>query len=132
IIVVVDELLKADALFPKMWVLTNERYQELMDRITALERQLKADKKLVSSCNLSGKLEGDFLVFRAEFKFSTEQAKTTVVLGLQGGHLTDDGELDRQAAIPDYTDDGFVVRVEKEGNHQLTLNFRVPVQIEKS
>ena len=106
-----------------------ETVEELLERIKALERQLKPDKKLVSYCKLFGKLEGDFLVCRAECAFSTETPKTTVILGLQGGHLLDEGELDRQMPILEYTkEDGFIARVEKEGPHQLTLNFRVPAK----
>ncbi len=133
IIVVVDDLLNAPSLFPKTLLLNAEKYQELIDQIDALKGQLKAERKAPSWCKLQGKLEGDFLVFRAEYSFSTERPRTTVLLGLQGGHLTEEGDLDRQIANLDYDkDDGFVVRVEKEGSHQLTLHFRVPVQTKKS
>src|SRR5207249_1984548 len=86
-----------------------------------------ADKKTVHACKLSGRLEGDFALLRAEFAFSTEQPWTTIVLGLQGAHLTDEGELDRQIPLLDLGDDGFLVKVEKEGTHQLTLHLKVPV-----
>ncbi len=133
IIVLVEDILEAAQIYGKSVVLSFEEYQELREKLKALERQLKPDKKTPFSCKLlDGKLEGDFLVLRAEYGFSTEQPKTSVLLGLQGGHLLDEGDLDGKAPILDYTDDGFVARVEKEGTHQLTLKFRVPVQSKKT
>ena len=130
IIVLVEELREASRMFPKMILLTPEQYQELMERLKTLERQLKPEQKVPSICKLYGRLEGDFLVFRAEYVFSTEAAKTAVILGLQGGHLLDEGTLDGQTPILEYTkDDGFVVQVEKAApRHDLNLNFRVPVR----
>ena len=132
VVVVVDNILDAWSMFPKSAVLPFEKYQELLNEIDALKRQLKTDKRRPSSCTLHGKVEGDYLLFRAEFGFFTDQPKTTIIVGLQGGHLTDEGELDGQAPNLDYSDDGFAVRVETDGNHRLTLNFRVPIQIKKS
>jgi hypothetical protein len=130
IIVLVEELREASRMFPKMILLTPEQYQELMERLKTLERQLKPEQKVPSICKLYGRLEGDFLVFRAEYVFSTEAAKTAVLLGLQGGHLLDEGTLDGQTPILEYTkDDGFVVQVEKAApRHDVNLNFRVPVR----
>ena len=132
IVVVVDNVLDALSMFPKSVTLSLEKYQEMLNEIESLKKQLKADKKRPSSCVLHGKLEGDYLAVRAEYAFSTEQPKTTVLLGLQGGHLTDEGELDGAAARLEFGDDGFTVRVDKEGNHRLTLNLRVPVQLKKA
>ncbi|MSQ94622.1 MAG: hypothetical protein EXR98_08700 [Gemmataceae bacterium] len=133
IIVVVDDLLNATGLFPKITTVNLEEYLAQLERLKVLEGQLKAEKKAPSWCKLRGKLDGDFIVFSAEYSFSTEQPRTAVVLGLQGGHLTEEGDLDRQIPFLDYDkDDGFFVRVEKEGSHQLTLHFRVPVQTKKS
>jgi hypothetical protein len=130
IIVVVEELREVSMMFPKMILLTPEQYQELMERLKTLERQVKPENKVPSICKLSGRLEGDFLVFRAEYVFSTEAPKTTVLLGLQGGHLVDEGTLDGRTPILEYTkEDGFVVQVEKAApRHELNLNFRVPIR----
>src|SRR5262249_28047882 len=106
--------------------------QEMVERIGQLEKQLRSDRKPPHSCKLSGKLEGAFVSLRAEFAFSTEQPHTTVVLGLKGAHLLDEGTLDNQTAIPEVGDEGFAVRVEKEGNHALALNLRVPVESKKT
>src|SRR5579864_4472629 len=72
IMVLVEQAQGALQLFPKMVLLTPEKFQEMMDRISALERQVKADKKLPNVCNLSGRLDGDVVHLRAEYRFSTE------------------------------------------------------------
>jgi hypothetical protein len=132
IVVVVDNLFDAIAIFPDMVLLSEEKYAELQEQITTLKQQLKGSKKTPFSCKLHGKLEDDFLICRAEFIFSTEQPKTIVSLGLNGGHLLGVGELDSRPPILEVSDDGFSVRVEKEGDHQLVLNFRVPATVKKS
>ena len=132
IVVVVENVFDAMSLFNKSITIPFEKYQDMVNEIDALKKQLKSEKKLPGNCVLYAKLQGDLLVVRAEYKFQTEQPNTTVLLGLQGGHLTPDGDLDREALLLDATEDGFTVRVEKEGKHQLTLNFSVPVQVKKS
>jgi hypothetical protein len=131
-IVVVEELRAALAMFPEMFLLTPEAYQKLMDRLKALELQVANDRVLPSSCRLTGKLDGDFLAFSAEFGFATVQPRAIVFLGLKGGHLVDEGKLDGEAPNLEYTDDGYVVRVEKSGTHRLALNFRVAAPIKKT
>src|SRR5207253_1358558 len=66
---------------------------------------------------------------RGEFTFATEEPRTTVILGLQGAHLTEKGDLDGQSPLMDYTpEEGFSARVDKPGNHhRLVLHFRIPV-----
>lgn len=132
ILVLVEDLKDALGLFPKMYLLTPEQYRELQDRITRLEKQLKAERKSVHACKLSGKLEGDILTARAEFSFTTDAPRTTVQLGLHGAYLTDEGELDRAIPIIDHGDEGYSVRVEKEGSHQLTVNFKLPVALKRT
>ena len=128
VIFLVKDLDKALAAWPEMILLTPAKYQELLDRLATLEKQIKSEKALAHACKLSGRLEGDFITLRAEFLFATETPRATVVLGLQKGHLLGEGELDGRPPVLDYTDeDGFTVRVEKEGSHQLTLPLRVPV-----
>jgi hypothetical protein len=104
----------------------------LNERIKALERQVANDKALPSSCKLVGKLDGDFLLFTAEIGFATLQPKTTVLLGLKGAFLTDEGDLDGMAPNLGFSDDGYLVRVAKEGPHRLVLNMRVAAPIKKS
>src|SRR5207253_6679596 len=86
IFVVVEDLKEALSLVPKAFVLSPEKYQELLERIAFLENQLKGEKKTPHACKLVGKAEGDSVALEAEFVFSTEKPNTTVVLGLQGAH----------------------------------------------
>lgn len=134
IIVVVDNIRDATSLIPEGGVISYKLYQELKDRLEALERQAKSNKKVPFSCKLIGKLEGDFLVMSASYVFSTELPKTTVFLGLKDVLLLDLGDLDGQMPILENPkDEGWVAIVEKESKkHHLTLNFRVPVQVKKS
>ena len=132
IIVVVEDWLDAQGLFPKATLIDYDEYLAMRERIKMLEQQLKGNRKTPFSCKLHGKLEDDFLICRAEFLFSTEQPRTVVPLGILGGHLLGIGELDGKAPILEMTDDGFSARIEKEGDHQLILNFRVPATVKKS
>ncbi len=127
ILVVTDKLKEAVEQFPQMYLVSPEKFKELNDRIRALETQLKPEKATPHSCRLTGRLEGDYVALKAEFTFSTQAPKVAVVLGLQGAHLVEHADLDRELANVDYGDEGFVIRVEKEGPHQLTLNLKVPV-----
>jgi hypothetical protein len=129
--VIVEDIKDALASFPKWILLKPEEYQQLLDRVGSLERQLK-EKNTPFACKLSGKLHEDQLHLQAEYLFATSQPKSTIVLGLQGAHLVDEGELDRHAPLLDYTDEGYVVRVESPGTHQMTLNLRVPVGLKKA
>lgn len=133
VVVVVEEIQKALRLMPRAVVLTPEEYQSLLERVRALEKKLKQTRKLTHSCKLVGKLDGEFVALRAEFTFSTELPRTTVLLGLQGAHLIDEGELDREPAALEFTaEDGFHVRVDKPGNHHLVVNLRAPVERKKA
>ena len=131
IVIVTDKLKDAQEQYPSAILMTPEQYEEMRERIRVLEQQLKPDKTITHSCKLTGKLEGDYLTLRAEFTFATQQPRSLVALGLQGAHLVDEGDLDKTAPQLDYGEDGFVVRVEKEGNHQLTLNLKVPVGLKR-
>lgn len=130
-VLILDDGLKEGS-DPKLAVMPWEKYQELLEQLQALKKQLKSERLLPSACKLSGRVEGDFAVLRAEFTFATELPRSTVLLGLQGSHLTDEGELDRQAPHLEFADDGFVVRVDKEGTHQLVLHLKIPVGLKRT
>jgi hypothetical protein len=127
VVVLVEDVKEALSLLPKMVLMSPEEYQKLLDRLASLEKQLKADKKLAHASKLAGRLDGDSIVLRAEFTFTTEQPWMTVILGLQGAQLTDEGKLDEGVPVLDFGDDGFAVKVEKEGTHHLVLNLKAPV-----
>jgi hypothetical protein len=124
---------RALSLWPATVVVPLERFQAVLDEMEALKRQLKGEKKLAHSCDMSGRLEGDYLSLRGEFTFATQDPRTTVLLGLKGGFLTEKGDIDGQVPLLDYRDDdGFTVRALDPGDHRLVLLFRVPVAAKRS
>src|SRR5207253_1249684 len=90
------------------------------------------EKKTPHACKLVGKAEGDSVALEAEFVFSTEKPHTTVVLGLQGAHLTKEARLDGQLPALDFGDEGFVVKVETPGDHHLLLSLEAPLGVRRS
>lgn len=108
-----------------------DRYQKLREQIESLERQLKVERNLPSSVKLTGRLEGDLVALRAEFQFVTSLPGSTVFLGLKNGFLMDEGQSDDGAPQLEATEEGFYVRLRKEGPHRLTLNLRTPVGVKK-
>jgi hypothetical protein len=103
--------------------------EELLKLREAADKQKgRPEKKLAHSCELTGRLEGDYVALRGEFTFATEEPRTIVTFGLQGGQLSEKGELDGQMALMDHSaDDGFTARIDEPGNHRLVLHLRVPV-----
>ena len=132
IVVIVEELKDALQRFPGFVLVAQEKLLEMQERIAKLERLVKPDKEYPHACKLSGRLEGDLLVLKAELLLATTQPRATVVLGFQGAQLADEGDLDKQVPVLDVTEEGYSVRVEKEGTHQLILTLKVPVLSRRS
>ncbi|MBI2804998.1 MAG: hypothetical protein HYX68_08455 [Planctomycetes bacterium] len=132
IIVVVEDLLKARELLPSSALVDLQVWLAQQERIKALDK--KVERKIPGLCRLAGRLDGDFLVFTADFDFFTEEPNTAIYLGLKGCYLTDEGKLDGETPIFDLREkEGLFVRVEKPGlQHHLTLKFRVPALVRKT
>jgi hypothetical protein len=128
IIVVPKDFEKGLPSWPGFAVVPLEEYLKLLKE-AAEKRPAKTDQTRASVCEMSGRLEGNYVTLRGEFTFATELPKMTVLLGLKGAQLTEKGDLDGQAPVMDYNDkDGFTVRVEEAASqHRLVLSFRVPV-----
>jgi hypothetical protein len=126
-IVISPDDLKALPLWPRMIWIEWDKYQAMQKELAALKQPPKVEK--ASSCEMTGRFEADYVVLRAEFAFATQEAGTTVFLGLNGGQLTEKGDLDGTVPLLDYrAEEGFTVRVEKPAaQHRLVLNLRVPV-----
>lgn len=104
-----------------------DRYQKLLEQFASLERQFKSEKQLPSACKLTGRIDGDVATLKAEFLFSTDLPGSTIYLGLKNSFLVDEGQIDDGVPHLDATDDGYFVRVQKDGPHRVTLNVRVPL-----
>lgn len=131
VVIVVDNPKEGVALQPNLVLMSPEEYKKLLDTKEQLDKLIKFDKKTAHACKLTGRLEGDFILVRAVFAFTTEQPRTTVVLGLQGAHLMDEGDLDGKLPLLDIGEEGFLLRVDKEGTHQLTLNLKAAVSFKR-
>jgi hypothetical protein len=117
---------------PEKFKELEDRYQSLRQKFLALERQLKKERLSPSACKLSGRLDGDVAVLRAEISFRAPAPQSIVFLGLKNGYLVDEGQIVNGQigdAAPhlEAVEDGYIVRVEKEGPQRLSLNLRVPV-----
>ncbi|MBM4067341.1 MAG: MFS transporter [Planctomycetes bacterium] len=132
IVVLVDELKDILAAVPKMIFIRMEEYQAMQEEIRALKAKLKNEKLLPFACKLSGRVDGDFVLLQADFTFETDEAKRTLILGLQGAHLLEEGNLDGQSPHLDFGPDGFTARVEKAGKHHLTLKLKLPVSLKRT
>jgi hypothetical protein len=125
VIVVVDSLNQATRLLQKSIVLAPEDYQKLLDQIDQLKAQLKPEKPLAPSvCEVTGQVDGNLARLRAQFKFITPRPNMTVMLALGAGRPTE-AALDDHLPALQATDEGFVVQVEKPGEHQLRLDLEL-------
>ncbi|MCI0457882.1 MAG: hypothetical protein L0Z62_13020 [Gemmataceae bacterium] len=131
ILVICDELKDGLTLSPRMMVVSPERFQELSDRITQLERQIKPERKVPSSCKLRANVEGDFVYLQAEFELIARQPRTHVFLGCRGAQATEarlrEGD-DKETGfvLLDHGQGGYSVLLERPGKYRLTLGLRLP------
>ena len=76
-------------LVPTGVILKPDKYRELMDRSTELDRRLKpARPASPSTCKLKvvGPVQDDLANLRAEFQFKTQRKDTAIALGCQGAN----------------------------------------------
>lgn len=117
-------------LFPNLVLLTPEKYQELLDQVDALKKQIKPPRpEAPSSCKLTnGQVEGDVVRLQAQFDFRTEKPRTLVTFGCQRAWLRSaslDGHLPLFA--PAGADDSLTIQVEAAGVHQLNVDLALPL-----
>ncbi len=125
IVVLCEEVSETLRLLPKVVVLTPEKYQELLDQLEQFKRQPKAPD-VPSACTLTGQVEGDLVRLQAEFAFFTDRPKALVTLGCQSGWATGATE-DGQLPYLQYSNEGYVVQVDKPGPHRVMLHLNVPL-----
>jgi hypothetical protein len=131
-----------EKLKPYGYFLKPEKYKGMIDEIERLRELLKRPQPTPSKCLLKGKIDGGLVSIQAQFEFVTEEPGDVVRLacGLgQATGITLDGRtpqlLSSQASgrLPrpirpgkrgaEEDPEGFAVRVEKPGDHQLTLDL---------
>lgn len=118
---------------PRAFVLAPDKYKALMDEIDRLKKQLgRPSVRAPSRVLLKGKIDGNLATLTAQFEFETEAANEAVRLAC-GPALATGVSLDgrtprlRAASSRGRDDDGFVVEIDKPGDHQLTLDLVLAV-----
>jgi hypothetical protein len=139
VVAVYDNLADALRKMPNAVLLSPEKYQELLDEIARLRKQLERPRpRTPSKCLLKGKVDAGLVVLQAQFELVTERPGEIVRLGgapalatavsLDGRtpRLLDAGRGRTNGTAkgrPDDEPEGFSVAVEKPGEHQLTLDL---------
>jgi hypothetical protein len=128
----VDE--KASSFFPtdaKTIILSREKYEELLQEIKRLKKQLESHEgkpSLPSACRVTGRLaEGNLIQLHVRFDFEVEKNETKRVLLGCGLANPTEAKLDGQLGLFKKTEDGFVVLTDKPGMHEATLDMELPL-----
>ena len=89
ILVIVKEAKNALELVPSGFMLSPEKYQDLLDQIETLKRQVKPTRpEPPGECKLlNGQVEGDVVRLQAQFDFRTVKPRTLVTFGCQRAWL---------------------------------------------
>src|SRR5262249_51449420 len=119
ILVICKEAKNALDLIPSGFVLTPEKYQELLDQIESLKKQAKPARGEGprGSCKLlNGQVEGDVVRLQAQFDFRTDKPRMLVTFGCQRAWLRS-ASLDGQLPLfaPPGADEAVVIQVENAG-----------------
>jgi hypothetical protein len=134
IIVLCDNPKEATQLYPRFFVLTPKEYQDLTDRIAALEKQLKPERRAPHTCKLTATARGDVLDLHADLYFTVEQPRTLVFLGFKGTQINratlevvGEKDSERPAAL-ERADDGYTLVAAKPALYRLALRVEVPIK----
>lgn len=126
---VYDDLYDVVRLVPRAVVLAPEKYQGLLDEIDRLKKQLeRPGPRSPSRIVLKGKVEGNLVHLAAQFEFDTEKPGEVIRLGCGLARATGvslDGKTPRLRNGGRGREDveGFLVEVDKPGEHHLTLDL---------
>jgi hypothetical protein len=117
----------------KAVVLPRDKYQEIMEELARLREQAKPSKPLAPSfCDITGQIDGDLARLHVSFRFRTERDNQRVSLACAAGNPTDaklDGQLPNFSKTSDY---GFVVQVDKAGEHKFQLDVELAVNAKEN
>jgi hypothetical protein len=127
VVVVCPDLKEGFRLVPGAVLLTPEEYQKLLDQLTRLRGGANPDRPAAPSvCRLSGQVKDNVAQLKAQFEFPTTRPNTAVALSCTQGKARS-LVLDGRVPASQLTEDGYVVQVEKPGDHQATLEMEVAV-----
>jgi hypothetical protein len=113
-------------LVPNGVLLAPDEYQKLLDELAQLRARISPDKPSAPSiCRLSGQVKDNVVHLKADFEFPTTRPNTAVTLGCTQGNAKAVA-LDGKTPLWSYSrEDGYVLQVEKPGDHQATLELEV-------
>jgi hypothetical protein len=128
VLVVCPDVKEGLRLVPNGIILTPEEYQKLLDQVAQLRPAGPDKPALPSVCRLTGQVKENAVHLRAQFEFPTTRPNTAVALACTQGRgmsITLDGKA--PLCRPPTPEDGYVVEVEKPGDHQAVLEIEVPL-----
>ncbi len=131
VIVICEQINEALDLLPKAVILRPDKYQELLDQIEKLKKQIENPKyeNVVppTRCLLQGKVEAGVLRLQAEFSGTAEHADTLVSLGCPQAGVSSAQTDGRMALIRRSNAGGLLVRIEKSGEYHVKLDLILPL-----
>ncbi|HEY7329436.1 MAG TPA: hypothetical protein VH592_17490 [Gemmataceae bacterium] len=131
VIVICEHPEDALDLVPKAVILRPEKYQELLDQIDKLKKQIDNPKSENTTpptrCILRGKVGADAVRLEAEFTGTAEHADTLVSLACSQAGLSSAQTNGRISVIRRSNSGGLLVRIEKAGEYQVKLDLIVPL-----
>jgi hypothetical protein len=128
IIIICPDLKEGLRLLPNAVLLRPENYQKLLDELAQLRAAGPEKPLLPSVCRLTGQVKENAVHLKAQFDFPTSRPNTPVALACgqgKGMAITLDGKT--PLCRPPSTEDGYVIEVEKPGDHQAVLELEVPL-----
>jgi hypothetical protein len=131
VIVICEQANEALELLPKAIILKPEKYQELLDQLEKLKKQIENPKienaVPPTSCVLRGKIESGAVRLEAEFAGTSEHSDTLVSLACPQAGASSAETDGRLAQIRRSVAGGFLVRIDKPGEYHVKLDLLVPL-----
>jgi hypothetical protein len=131
VIVICEHAEEALDLVPKAVILRPDKYQELLDQIEKLKKEIenpKSENALPPTrCVLRGKVGADAVCLEAEFAGTVDHADTLVSLACSQAGVSSAVTDGRLAQIRRSNAGGFLVRIDKAGEYQVKLDLLVPL-----
>lgn len=131
VLVICESVNEALDRLPKAVILSPDKYQELLDRIEKLKKQIENPKSEnvtpPTRCILRGKVESNAVRLEAEFAGTAEHADTLVSLACAQAAASSAETDGRMARIRRSSTGAFLVRIDKPGEYHVKLDLLVPL-----
>ncbi len=131
VIVIGEQANEALELRPKAVILRPDKYQELLEQIAKLKKQIENIKNEnampPTRCLLRGKVEAGIVHLEAEFAGTAEHADTLVSLACSQAGVSSAETDGHMAQIRRSNTGSFLVRIDKPGEYHVKLDLLVPL-----